>query len=126
MRSHLRRSFENPNNVFIDRDCSDLAGIYEEKLFFNCIFKKLNGLTLKNCDLNKSKFITDKIEDALGLTLTLTCLSFNDVELSPLVFDLILCLLLKTAGNTDKRRKIAAVLGKDRLLELLTQMKGLE
>jgi len=73
-----------------------------------------------------SRFLTDRIEDALGLTLTLDCHSFEDVECSPLIFDLLLLLLAKTKGNTDKRRKLIEFVGRDRAYEILKQLEQLE
>jgi hypothetical protein len=110
----------------IDEDCESIEGFHEKELFFNCVFKNLNGLTLKDCDLNKSKFLTDRVEDALGFTLTLDCNSFQDVEYSELLFDLLLVLIAKTKGNTEKRRKIVDILGKNRVLELLQSLSSLE
>lgn len=110
----------------IRQDCSNLVGHFTNHVFYDCIFKNFNGLVLEHCDLNNSRFVADTLEDALGLTVTLDCLSFNEVELSPLVFDLMLCLLIKTKGNADKRSKLLEVLGRDRAKELLNKMKTLE
>jgi hypothetical protein len=76
--------------------------------------------------MNGSKLLTDKIEDALGLTATLDCHSFDNVELSPLLFDLFLVLLLKTKGNETKRRKLIQVIGEDRVRQLLSQLSEIE
>jgi hypothetical protein len=114
------------NAQHIDQNCEDVSGFHDNELFFNCKFKKLNGLTLKNCDLNMSQFAPEKVRDALGFTVTLDCHSFADVELNPLAFDLILCLLLKSKGNNEKRRKLIEVIGKDRLMALLGEMSTLE
>jgi hypothetical protein len=114
------------NATHIDANCEDVSGFHENELFFNCMFKKLNGLTLKNCDLNRSQFNPEEVRDALGFTVTLDCHSFADVKLNPLAFDLILCLLIKSAGNDTKRRKLVDVIGKDRLLALLKEMSTLE
>lgn len=119
-------SLRNFTASHIDEDCQRVSGMHENELFFNCKFKNVKNLTLKNCDLNKSKILTDDIRDALGFTVTLDCFSFRDVELSPLMFDLLLCLLLKTKGNTEKRNKLIDVIGKERLLQLLKEMSTLE
>lgn len=116
----------NFNTSHIDEDCSGVTGFHENELFFNCGFTNLRGLTLKDCDLNKSYFNPQKIQEALGFTVTLDCHSFADVELNPLAFDLIICLLLKTKGNTEKRKKLVDVIGKERLLQLLREMSTLE
>lgn len=110
----------------INADCTELTGHHKGRTFFNCTFRKLNGLTLEECDLNRSQFLTDTIEDSLGFTATINCHTFGNVELSPFLFDLLLCLLLKTKGNTEKRRMLLEVIGKDRAYELLSKMKDLE
>lgn len=115
-----------PDAVHIDQDCSDLSGRQVDHVFFNCTFRRLDGLTLERCDLNHSKFVTDTVEDALNFTITLGCLSFRNVEFSPLLFDLMLCLLIKSSGNTEKRRQLIEVMGRQRTAELLQILKGLE
>ncbi len=102
------------------------VGNRENELFFNCTFRDVRGATLKRCNLHHSKFLTDRIEDALGFTVTLDCNSFQDVELSPLLFDLLLCLLLKTKGNTEKRRKLLDVIGRDNAHKILSEMARIE
>src|SRR6185436_17322407 len=101
----LRRFSE----THIDEDCSNLTGNHENALFFNCTLCSLSGLTLKNCDLNRSKFTTDQIRDALGFTLTLDCNSFSGVEFPPLLFDLLMVLAITTRGNDEKRAKLFEV-----------------
>jgi hypothetical protein len=110
----------------IDEDCSHLSGHFQKEVFYNCTFKKLNGLVLERCPLNHSRFITEDLKDALDFTMTLGCLSFENVELSPLLFDLLICLMLKTKGNDSKRRALIDVVGKKRVHELLVAMKDLE
>lgn len=110
----------------IDADCQDLHGKHENELFFNCTFKKLNGLTLKDCVLTQSKFLTDDIEDALGFTMTLDCMSFKDVEFSELLFDLFLTLAIMSKGNTAKRQKLVEIVGKDRVRAILAILANLE
>lgn len=86
----------------------------------------MRDVTLRNCTLAQSTFLTDKIEDALGFTVTLDCMTFDDLELSPLMFDLLMVLLIKTKGNTEKRRRLIDVLGHERLHEILKAMRQLE
>jgi hypothetical protein len=122
---------KTPNGDFrathIDEDLKGVSiGSRENELFFNCELKYLRGATLKNCVLTNSKVLTDRVEDALGLTVTLDCHTFEDLELSPLMFDLLLVLLLKTKGNVEKRRQLIAVIGRARVVELLGQLKRLE
>jgi hypothetical protein len=117
----------NFDAIHIEEDCQGISGVHENELFFGCTFKKLNDLTLKNCDLNGSKFLTDDVRDALGFTLTLDCHSADNVEYSPFLFDLILILLCKTRGNDEKRKKILFdIIGKDRAKQLLKTFSSLE
>jgi len=103
-----------------------LSGVRENELFYGCTVKKVAGLTLKNCVLTGSLLDVKDAKDALGLTVTLDCHTFAGVELSEQLFDLMLLLLMKTKGNTDKRRKLLDVVGKERAMVLLEQMKDLE
>jgi hypothetical protein len=114
------------SSITIDSDCQGVSGLHDNELFFNCVFKKLNGLTLKNCDLNGSKFITDDLRDALGFTLTLDCHSFSNVEYSELLFDLFLLMAYKSKGNDVKREKLLDVVGKERAEKLLNILAWLE
>jgi hypothetical protein len=110
-----------------DENCETTKGFHENELFWNCTFKELNGLTLKDCVLRNSRFFTEKLEDALGFTFTVgDCHTFEDVEYSEFLFDLFLVMLLKTKGNTEKRRKILDMVGHDRVRDLLQQFKTLE
>jgi len=96
-------------------------------VFYSCTFHKLNGAELKNCTLMHSKLVMTKPEDIIGLTMTLDCNSFNQVELSPEVFDLMLLLLCRSKGNNTKRLKIIEdVVGHDRAVELLKYTEHLE
>jgi hypothetical protein len=95
--------------------------------FYNCTFNKLNGAVLKDCVLQGSKLAMTKPEDIIGLTLTMDCNTFRDVELSPEVFDLMLLLLCRTKGNNAKRLAIIEkVVGHDRSIELLKDTERLE
>lgn len=123
---HLRPSFSNPDNVHIDQFYKDLSGEHVDELFYNCVFDRVTDVTLRNCVLNKSTFITSKIEDALRFTITLDCFSFDNVELSPLIFDLLLCLLIKGKGNTEKRRKLIDVIGRERFSEIYKALEVVE
>lgn len=115
------------SEVHIDQDRSDLTGCHENALFWNCKFRDLRGLTLKNCVLTKSEFTTDKLQEALGFTFTVgDCMSFKDVKYSELLFDLLLVMMIQTKGNTDKRRQLIDVVGSDNVLELLRQFKHLD
>lgn len=100
--------------VFIEEDCSNFKGHFENSLFFGCLFKRLNGLTLKDCDLNRCRFSTDSVKDALGFTITLDCHSFKGVSFSPLLFDLMLFLLSISTDNDAKRSELVRIIGVDR------------
>lgn len=110
----------------LDKDCTGITGHHKNELFFNCTFKKLNGLVLEDCDLNQSKFETDDLRDALNFTLTLNCHSFAGVEYSPLLFDLFLLMAIKSKGNDEKREKLLDVIGRERAEKLLRVLKHLE
>lgn len=114
------------DKVHIGEDCSLLSGCHENSLFFDCTFTNLNGLTLKDCDLNHSRFTTETIRDALGFTLTLGCHSFKGVEFSPLLFDLMLCLLTMSKGNDGKRRQLIDVIGAKRYEALMRVLNVVE
>lgn len=111
----------------IDEDVTELTGLHENAIFHNCTFRNLRGLTLKDCVLARSKFVTDKVEDAMGFTFTVgDCGTFRDVEYSEYLFDLLLVMMIQTAGNTSKRRKLIDVVGRDRVYRLLKQFKDLD
>ncbi len=114
------------NGEHIDKDLSRLQGHYENELFFNCVFDVVNNLTLKDCVLSNSKFKTNSIKDALGLTVTIGCKSFHNIELSELMFDMMLMLLIDTKGNSKKRARLIKVIGKDRFKELQKEFENIE
>lgn len=111
----------------IDQDLSGGIGEHDNELFFNCVFKNIRNAVLKDCNLRHSKFVTDKLEDALGFTMTLgDCGSFEDVEYSPFLFDLLLVMMCKSKGNDEKRKQIVEILGKERIIEILRQLKQVQ
>jgi hypothetical protein len=96
-------------------------------IFYDCTFKKLNGATLKNCTLHSSKFAMTKPEDIIGLTVTMDCNTFKELEFSPEVFDLLLLLICRSKGNNAKRLAIIEhVVGHDRAIQLLKYTELLE
>jgi hypothetical protein len=113
-------------NTRIDADCKALTGSHENCLFYNCTFDNLRDVTLKNCVLTGSKFVTSDVAKALGFTLTLDCNSFKGVSYSEELFDLLLVLIVTTKGNTAKRRKLLDVVGKERVAEILSMLATLE
>ncbi len=114
------------SKIHIDEDCHTLTGRHSNELFFNCKFKDLRGLQLENCDLNRSTFETESIREALGFTLSLDCNSFRAVEYSPLLFDLMLCLLSMGNGNDEKREKLKEVVGEGRYEALMKVLSRVE
>jgi len=110
----------------IDEDLTKTATSYENALLFNCKFKDLRGKSFINCDLNQSQFLTDTVADLLGFSITLDCHSFENVELSELIFNLILLLLYKTKGNDKKRKMLLAIVGYDEARRILEQLETLE
>ena len=112
--------------MHIDEDCKAVTGEHDNGLFFNCKFDNLNGLTLRNCDLNQSQFVTTDIRKAMGFTVTMNCFSFGGVELSPQLFDLYLLLLCQTRGNDEKREQLLDIIGRDKAERLLSIMKRSE
>lgn len=103
------------NNTMIDKEVVAAGKTFTNWLFYNCTFRSVAGLSLTNCVLDRSRFLVDRISDALGFTLTLNCFSFSDVEYSELLFDLLLYLLTTTKGNDEKREKITQILGVDKM-----------
>jgi len=111
----------------IDEDCQTITGEHDDEVFYNCLFRDLNGLTLRNCDLNQSRFLTEDVKQMLTFTVTLNCHSFADVELSATIFDYLLLLLVRTKGNTEKRKQLIEILGgKKRVIEMLRMVQDLE
>jgi hypothetical protein len=104
----------NFDEEHIHEDCSDFTGVHDNGLFYDCEFNSLTGLTLLNCDLNRSRFTTESVRSALGFAMTLSCLSFRGVEYSELLFDLFLSLATLTTGNDSKREALKDVIGRDR------------
>lgn len=111
----------------VDETFSEVPAPKDKVEFYDCTFHKLAGAVLKDCTMYGSKFAMTKPEDIIGLTLTMDCFFFDNLELSPEVFDMLLLLICKTKGNTDKRLAIIEdIVGHDRAVELLRTMKHLE
>jgi len=61
--------------------------------------------------------------DVMGVTVSMDCFTFLNLELSPEVLDMFLLLLCKTSGNTQKRKDIVEkIVGRERAIKLLKQM----
>jgi hypothetical protein len=121
------RTLRQYSETHIDENVEGLTGFHENALFWNCKFRNLRGVTLKDCVLKNSEFTTDKLEECLGYTFTVgDCNSFKNVKYSEFLFDLLLVMMIQTAGNTEKRKKLIEVVGEDRVYELLSQFKNLD
>ena len=112
---------------YINEDCRTITGMHENALFWGCTFEKLNNVVLKDVVLRNSKFITTKVQDALGFTLTVgDCGSFRDVQYSEELFDMLLVMMIMTKGNTTKRRKLMDVVGSNRVGQILKELATVE
>jgi len=99
----------------------------DNEFFYDCTFNKLNGAVLKDCKLFGSRFAMTRPGDIIGLTVTMDCASFSNLELSPEVFDYMLLLMCRTKGNKQKRLDIIEkVIGHDRAFQLLKETELLE
>ncbi len=108
-------------------DITEVPAPKEGALFHRCTFHKLNGAVLKDCKLYGSKFVMTKPQDIIGVTLTMDCDTFTNVELSPEVLDYLLLLICRTSGNNTKRLAIIEkVVGHDRSVQLLKETEYLE
>lgn len=114
------------SKIHIDEDCNGISGCHDNALFFNCKFGNIKGLTLKNCDLNQSTFDVKTFKDALGVTITLDCFSFNGVKLSPELFEMYLLLLCMTEGNDEKREAVKSIIGKEKAEKMLKLLRRIE
>lgn len=115
------------SETHIGEDCSQLRGRFYNALFYDCTFSRADGLDMNNCVLEHSKLTATEPEDILGVSLTLNCHTFKNLELTPDAFDLLLLLMCKMKGNTEKRRAIVdQVVGRERTVELLRKMRHLE
>ena len=83
---------------------------FMRELFYECTFKNLRGTVFEHCSLLESSFEPDRIEDLLGLTLTLDCFTFKDVRLNKLTFDALVYLLAQTKGNDQQREVLMRLL----------------
>lgn len=115
------------NRHYIDTNFGEgFMGYHENELLFNCELNSIRNLTLKDCVLNRSKFLVEDLEKTRNFTVTLNCRSFDNVELSPLLLDLFLLLLTKTKGNDSKRLKILKIVGHERAKEILNKMETMD
>lgn len=112
------------SETHISEDCrAFFSKEIENGLFFDCDFANIAKSTIKNCDLNGSRIKPESIKDMLGVTMTLDCHTFKDVELNELALDCLLTLLAKTKGNDLKRAKIIDIIG-DRKYKAISKVMG--
>lgn len=111
------------NFTHIDEHIPHLTGYHENELFYNCTIDDMSGATLVNCCMTQSKLTADSLEQISNLAMTFDCHSFTDAELSPLAFDFLLALLIKSKGNDERRQQLVNILGRDRLVELLLKAR---
>lgn len=82
-------------------------------LFFGCVLKRLRGTTFEHCSLQGSSMEPDRLEDILGVTMTLDCFSWQYVSLNSLAFDAMLFLLSITKGNDSKREVLKRLISEE-------------
>lgn len=121
-----RTSLRNFNAVHIDQTFTTLTGTFENELFFNCTFHDVRNARFINCDLNKSRFVSDKPEDFMGLVASLDCFTFGNIELSETAIMCLLAMILKTSGNTSLRKKILESTDHQKMFSLLKSFTTLE
>jgi hypothetical protein len=115
------------SETHISKDLSNISERrFENALLHGCTFKKLNGVTMERCVLDRARFLTTDPADAQDFTLTLNCHSFRDAEYSEELLDLMLTLLTLTKGNDAKRRALVSVIGKETYLAILRRLTSLE
>jgi hypothetical protein len=112
--------------VHIDQTFKTLAGTFENELFYNCTFHDVRNARFINCDLNKSRFVSDNPEDFMGLVVSLDCFTFSDIELSETAIMCLLAMILKTNGNTALRKKILTNTDHEKMFALLKRFTTLE
>jgi hypothetical protein len=112
--------------VHIDETFETITGTFENALFFNCTFHDVRNAQFINCDLNQSRFVSDKPEDFMGLVVSLDCFSFSNIELSETAILCLLAMILKTKGNTALRKTILAATDHNKMFTLLKSFNTLE
>lgn len=113
--------------IHVDKDFTEVPPPTDRAEFYDCTFHKLRGARLTNCSFKGCKFAMTSLEDIIGVNLAMDCFTFDNLELSPEVFDALLLLICKSKGNTKKRKDIIEnIVGHDRALTLLREMETLE
>lgn len=92
---------------------------FKNALLQRCRFERMRSAVLDHCCLSESKIEPRRVVDLLGLTVTLDCLSWRDVELNPLAFDMMMYLLAIGRGNDEKRHKLISMIEPAHMIELV-------
>jgi hypothetical protein len=111
----------------IDEDFPEVPPPTNGAEYYDCTFHKLGGATLANCSLSGCKFAMTDPRDILGLTVTMDCFTFENLEVTEEVFDALLLLICKTKGNTKKRLAIIEdIVGHDNSVRILNELSHME
>lgn len=95
-------------------------------LLWACKLDRLRNTTLEHCCLAHSSLSPRRVQDILGLTLTLDCFSFKDLAVNELAFDLMLYLLTLTTGNDAKREVLLRLVSPEHRVEFERDFAGME
>ena len=100
------------------RETLDLSSARQVRaLIRECDIIGLRGAQLINCTMTGSRVLVNDVRGLLGVTLTMDCLTFEDVEVPEILLDLLLYLLTRTRGNESKRGSIRALIDGRRVRE---------
>lgn len=110
----------------IDKTFETITGTFENALFFNCTFHNVRNARFINCDLNQSRFVSERPEDFMGLVVSLDCFTFGNIELSETAILCLLAMILKTRGNTTLRKTILSATDHEKMFTLLKRFTTLE
>lgn len=88
---------------------------FSRELFANCRLQRMRGAIFEHCSLQFSRMEPEHLDDILGVTITLDCFSFEDVQYNALALDSILYLLTLTRGNDEKRELLRRAITPEKL-----------
>jgi len=86
---------------------------FVKALFYGCKLRNVRGTVFQNCCMRGSALEPQRVEEMLGLTVTLDCFTFDGVLLNSLAFDSILNLLAMTKGNDEKREMLKRMISEN-------------
>lgn len=78
--------------------------------FFECTITCMRNTVFEHCSLAFTKLEPKRISDLLGLTMTLDCFTFQDLEMNELAFEILLYLISTSKGNDEKREAIRSLI----------------